>query len=697
MNMVKPSRSTPKPRSKRVSRQPRPWSESELVGRDEVLRTASSFLEKTSSAAVLVWGAGGMGKTCLLRALESAARDRNHATCWLRLDCIEPSPRAVVAEACAQLGCGVRPRLRDLLEAADGAWVFVDALEAAPTLESFFIDELASVRRTTCRMVIASRNVPSAHWKNPVLHRRVMWLEAEALSDGDARRLLASLGVPDEQQLPIVAFAHGHPLALAIAAESPDVFATRTVEREAAHRIKQLLDAVLERSLSAEQLAALECLVTVPSLTLRMLQRLSGLAEPSALFEWLRGRPYVRHGSDGLIVHDMVREVLRQELQWRDPERARWLGTAAVDEYCDQIDGAASSRSDTCMALAWMLSHEPSVRDIFQGAREDLHVDLARQADLVAIRRMVERVDGRESCEGVEALFHDWPQGFTVARDEQGRARGVWIELSFEPGGGPDLGLDPTLAMVARRLDQLGPLEGMVSIHRLQLDDTTGREVGPTIALRVSHDARVFLENPSLALRYLVAPSSFAWAKVWQRRGYVRLDSEVTLDGKSFSVWELDLRRTSPSTYVRAAFRGAGAVPPRELAPEAPARPTVDLRTLRDALALLRSPVDFARCELMRVTTLSKSKHEAHRVFRERVEDALERLPNTVAGQKGRRAVAATYLASTPRSQPDIAEELGLPFRTYRDHLGKGLEWLHERIDLRDCEPGEAPAEQAQG
>lgn len=657
-----------------------PSFETALVGRDGELRSAAAFLLREPSLAAFVWGAGGMGKTCLLRELERFARDHGRATCWLRLDCLEPSPRAVVAEACAQLGREAQRRLRDVLELADGAWVFVDALEAAPSLESFLIDELASARATTSRVVVASRSQPSPLWRDPRLRGRVLSLEAVALDDEHSRELLAQLCVPEAQRAAIVAFAHGHPLALALSAESPDVFATRSRPEQGAHRIKQLLDAIVERSLTREQREALECLVTVPTLSLRMLERLSPGPEPDAVFEWLRCRPYVRHGREGLVVHDMVREALRQELRWRDPERARDLSTRAVDEYCDQIDGATDARSDICMSLAWMLSHEPTVRDIFQGARGDLHVDLAQRNDLPDLRRMVERFDGVESREAIEALLHSWPQAFTVARDAHGRARGLWVELSFAVHQRPDLGIDPTLRRVAARLDELESLDGIVSVQRLQLDDETGREVGPTIALRVSHDARVFLEHPTLALRFLIAPTAFPWAKVWQRRGYVRLDPPVLLDAKSFSVWELDLRGTSPSTYVRAAFRGAGAVPRMALTRPEPAPPSVELRALREALSLLHSPLDFSRCELARSGALSTSSLAAHLVFRQEVEAALDRLPQTVAGNKGRRAIVATYLAATPRSQATIAEELGLPFRTYRDHLGKGLEWLHERI-----------------
>ena len=44
------------------------------------------------------------------------------------------------------------------------------------------------------------------------------------------------------------------------------------------------------------------------------------LEDAQELFAWLRELSFVEAGPDGLLPHDLAREVLDADLRWRDPE-----------------------------------------------------------------------------------------------------------------------------------------------------------------------------------------------------------------------------------------------------------------------------------------------------------------------------------------------------------------------------------------
>jgi hypothetical protein len=235
---------------------------------------------------------------------------------------------------------------------------------------------------------------------------------------------------------------------------------------------------------------------------------------------------------------------------------------------------------------------------------------------------------------------------------------------------------DPVVIAAMRAARALALAPGQIgSLQRLQLDEQSGRDVGPTIALRVAHDARVLLTTERLRARWIAAPCGFRWAKVWETRGYRPLGLRLPIDGTPFDLWQLDLGGMLTPEYVRAAYLGGGAV---ALTPSPPTGVAPDIATLRAGLSAVADPTAFAKTALL-----------GHPLFRGQqgsarwdawVEQQLGAIGKTERGRRWARAIRQTYLEPTSGSQEDLAEHLGLPFRTYRDHLARGLEELQRRL-----------------
>lgn len=102
---------------------------------------------------------------------------------------------------------------------------------------------------------------------------------------------------------------------------------------------------------------------------------------------------------------------------------------------------------------------------------------------------------------------------------------------------------------------------------------------------------------------------------------------------------------------------------------------------IRSALRAWHRPDTLAGSPLLRTRLVAPDDNvvPADRV-RTAIAEALDHLREDRHGEKQYLAIAATYLEADARQQQTVADELGLPFGTYRRHLAQGLDRLCELL-----------------
>ena len=142
------------------------------------------------------------------------------------------------------------------------------------------------------------------------------------LSPDESRLLLTERRVPDADHAAVLAFTHGHPLALVLVAD-----VVRSGGSGAAfspERMPNVVRALLERFIAAAPSAAhrraLELTAHVRVATEALVGAIVDGADPHELFEWLRGLSFIEQGPEGLFPHDVAREALDADFRWRDPD-----------------------------------------------------------------------------------------------------------------------------------------------------------------------------------------------------------------------------------------------------------------------------------------------------------------------------------------------------------------------------------------
>ncbi len=680
---------------------PRPEASARFIGRRQQL---ARLRAQGTSALRVVWvhGIGGVGKSTLLRESALRAASAGAQVAWLAVDLTEPRPSALVAAAAASLGVGASAHsLEDLLDAAPGATFIFDNLEAAPSLESWLLDEVARTDAAGL-VVVGSRDAPSARWTSPHLHGRFEAMELANFDADESSSYLKEHGVSEPRHAEVLAFTRGHPLALAVVSELARASGNQPLRPvDSPNALRVLLEALVGRELGERERWALEAAAIAPRVTEPLLGAMLDDPSPYELVRWLQSRPYVSAGPRGLVVHDLVREVVAADLRWRNAERYQRYMMRACEHLTTRLETLPlSERQMGGAELLWMVRRERGYGEMVAAhgqlgeamevfGRSPLYLDGMRDDDVASLVAMVEQFAGAESGRVCRHWVRAHPEMVTVARSPEGDAHGLWLELHLQSLSAASVAEDPAMRAIARHVRRLklSRRDGVV-VSRFYIDGVSGRDLGPTTPLSPTAEIGLLLSTPRLALRFLVAPADIAWAGVWAQLGYTRIEScNFEQDGVAMGAWQLDLRGVGASAYVRGVFAGmvqAGSRP--SSAPPRAADVDRDfLGAVRAALRAMRDPVELARTPLAQSAELDlggggdATGLERAAALRARVSEALESMGGTAKGERWRRAIAGTYLES-PASQEEIAERLGVPFRTYRDHLTHGVLELARRL-----------------
>src|SRR5690606_32926982 len=98
--------------------------------------------------------------------------------------------------------------------------LLLDTYEMLAPLDSWLRDTFLPQLPESCLVVIAGRNQPSSGWRTvPGWRDLVRIISLRNLHPDESRLYLNTRGLPEDQHPSVLAFTHGHPLALALVAD----------------------------------------------------------------------------------------------------------------------------------------------------------------------------------------------------------------------------------------------------------------------------------------------------------------------------------------------------------------------------------------------------------------------------------------------------------------------------------------------
>ena len=642
-----------------------------FVGRQQELARLEAFLETTTPKHAHIWGPGGCGKTALLQQLRSLAARQNARIRWLDGALIDPAPAEI----------------RALQGAAEPSVILVDSFEKLAPIHQWFRQEFLTELPPETRGVTAGRQpLPPEHWQ-------LTSIELGDLTDAACRELLRLRGVPAHRHTSLIAATHGYPLALDLAAMLDDAGADNATG-ELDPLVERLLEDVPSELHRRALWAASLVLVTTKELLEAMVwPEPPPVHELDSVYGWLASRSFMSRAPVGLQPHPLVRDILEARARASAPDDvARMIGAARSVLIEEFLAADAKTRETTNFALVHLHRNEPGAT-LAVGTCQT-YMDSVRPEEIPLLDAAVLRHEGARAAELAAHWRHHCPQGLFGCRDENGRLVGFvhYLELGQVPRAWRVT--DPALETAFAYLERHGRLrEGeMLRLARFWMSLAEHQAFVPVQSRLFAHMG-AWLLSPDAA----VAMAVHAHPDAWLTRADQQHDDlgRFEVDGVPFGLLGTDTRRRDLRRWFHRFYANMSRPPGHALRCQDLERAEIldrdtFVKAVDDALARYHDAARLAEATLMRSRALREHLREGAdvservRALRELLRAAIERTSEELSANGIEPTILAqTYLKPTAK-QYAVAMDLGLPFSTYRRHLGRAVTHLAEHLWARE-------------
>jgi hypothetical protein len=421
-----------------------------FFGRERELQVLGETLALAGPRLAFVHGIAGIGKSTLVHAF--AARARAGGATVVTLDCrtLEPTERGFLRGLASALGSrasslgAVVDRLAHLVSPVV---LVLDTYEVFRFLDTWMREQFLPALGSNVRVVLAGREPPVTAWlASPEWDSHLQTIALDALSEPHALAFLAGSGIESRAAQRINRFAHGHPLALRLAAAT-------LAERPDASLDRQAIPAVVE-ALARTYLDEVEDRLTRDALfAAAVVRRVTGSligamlpdAAPDDVLDRLRAVPFVLTSSDGLLLHDSVREALAGQLRAADPHTYRELRRRAWQQLRHEVKSVGLEELWRYTADVLYILENPVIRDaFFPTGGPDFAVEPVRdEGDYEAIRALVCQHEPPAARPLVDIWLKQRPESFFVARNREGVVKAFYAMFSPAPDDASAQAKDP--------------------------------------------------------------------------------------------------------------------------------------------------------------------------------------------------------------------------------------------------------------
>ncbi len=636
-----------------------------------------------------LYGPGGVGKTALLREFRHAGQSAEVPVRYLDGRNVEPVPEAFEqAVARAEVPGG-------------RAVLLVDTYETLVDLDGWLRDTFLPGVSDDLLVVLSGRTPPGAAWRGDLGWREVTHvLPLRNLTRDEAQTLLNEEGVPPSEHDAILRFTHGHPLALALAADQSRQADGPFIAEDAPDIVGALLTRFMQEIEAEAEREALEAAAAVRVVTEALLADLLGRDDARDAFAWLRSLSFVETGPDGLFLHDLVRDVLAADLRWRRPDRFAELNRTARASYTERLLLGESERTQQAILAdyTFLHRHNPIVQPFFAQLREQWReaklqtTGQPQDGEWDALRAMVAEHEGDASAEIAAHWFHHQPEHVQVFRDGTGQPAGLLLRLALDVTNEAERAADPAAEAAWAYLHAHAPLRAgeRATFFRFWLDAEQHQGVSAVQSLIFVATVRHYLQTDGLAFTFLPCADPGFWETVFTYVGLRRIpEADFEVGDRRYGVYGHDWRAVPPARWLGSlAEQGLPSAPGQE--PAAGDRLVVLSRpdfaeAVHDALRAYARPNALEDNPLLRSRLVAERAAGGNRAeaLRTLLNEAAEELNATPREEPYYLALDATYL-DPARTQAEAAEQLDMPFSSYRRYLKRGIEHVAETLWRRE-------------
>ena len=669
-----------------------------FVGRDGELSLFESALRaETLPFFILhIFGPGGVGKSTLLQEFALLSEQYGARPVYLDARYVDLSPDSFIKALGTSLGHNNGTSIPNLLDTTPQRTVIlIDTYEVLSPLDNWLRTTFLPQLPDTVLTVLAGRDPPNAAWQGDSgWQDLVRVISLRNLSQEESRTFLNKRGLPEDHQQSILEFTHGHPLALSLVVE---VFSQRghvgLHPEESPDVIKTLMERFVQQVPGPAHRAALEACALVRVTTETLLGEMlampaSGPASDGvhALFEWLRELSFIESSVEGIFPHDLARETLAADLRWRNPDWYVELHNRARKYYTDRLSMTSGLAQQQLMLDTVFLHRDNSIiRSFFDWQTTGGMIPYTlEESDIPALENMVRIHEGEVSAKLAYHWFERYPESVTIWRDVHGQPIGFISFLPLHTMSPDDEKLDPAVKSTRMYLANHAPLRSneVAILFRFWMEKDTYQGISPIQSLIFLQVAKQYLVTPMLAFTFFPCAEPDFWSAILSYGELTRLPAaDFEVDGIRYGVYGHDWRVMPPAIWIaRLAQKELGATG-QTVSPPVQEQLIFLSRddfgnAVKQALQDFTRPAGLAGNPLLRSRLVSdladQGSGERSEILKSQIKEAAESLRIHPRDEKLFRALDRTYFHPA-LTQEAAAEQLDLPFSTYRRHLTAGI------------------------
>ena len=564
-----------------------------FVGRARELARFDELLAGDPVRLLYLSGAGGIGKSTLLRAMGRHASDAGFSIVTLDGRDLQPFP-SVLNEALA-------PAMDH-----ERTLVVIDSYEMISSLDGWLREVVIPELPDSTIVVFGSRQRPSPGWFEGGWDAVFESLALDGLSVRELEAIAQASGVPAAEVEWLARQARGSPLAITVGLHAGQ-----------GGSVADLADRLLGHEVDSDRYRLLSVAAIARVTTPELIEAVQPGTDGHEAYKWLADRSFSEPLADGIALHSLVAEAVRAVLLDRDPTGAGALRRAIADfVYERALAGQFSLSAD--------LQHLVVDPDVRWGFSADIgsryRIDELRPGDIETIGSILRSVGLDEWWEITSVFFRDHPEFVGIARDGDGGVGGYYVAVA--PGNAPaaaehDVLLGPWLRYVRETLRSDNAVIWREAV------DLTGEHGQVTALLGAAGILGAGVVNPRYGLLPIApeVPMARAFSEALNAEHVPALD--LFAYGMSLECHIVDFGPRGLLGFQRDwIYRESGAVPPADSGDGDPGRL---IRLLRDPNGLAHGPEWLGRTPSERLENLRHTVREALAVFGASRDDVLAR------------------------------------------------------------------------
>lgn len=652
-----------------------------FVGRSTEFSEFSSMLENKSPIRIaVISGPGGIGKSLLIEQLLSQAQRRKIPTAYIdALLLQEVTPRnlqATLTETLPKTGNRSQTNI-----------LFIDNIEHIGAMADWIRQQLPSLLPISTRLIMAGRWQPPVSWyADSAFASMLTHWPLSTLPTEQVQQYLKRRGLNKQQQESVADFSHGHPLAMALSADQLLRSKTQSLQGEQTDNLIKRLIECLFSDIEYKQYQCLEVAASLHFINEPLLQTMMPSYKAATLYKWLANQPFMQYRAEGLLMHELVRTVIIDDLRRRNLQRHHELIRRASHYYLNSLNNASpeiihAALNEALHTLRW----EPYIAFHFDVLTQSYYLDEVNKHELPLLSNIVEQYEGHDAAKWFRFWCDHGPAQLATVRDQQGKPVGVMLALVFDY---PDLQKqydDPAVNHYISYLNKHSVLDenSRAFLMRFVMAEQYQRAHPSLSQIAMHMHSLVF--TPALGHFAMVCDQKQGWEGVSDNANIKPIkETRFKTELRELVIRGLDLKPEPPLVWVRnTTERILGN---RFNAHTEPTKPSILSQTsfteaLLNALQNFNNDHALSDNPLLQSQCLQRHSDEHPSVvnLRELIQQATRSLDDIQPNTKLSKVLSCNYFESDSK-QITAAASLNISESTFRRHLREAEKYLCDHL-----------------